>query len=61
MSESLEIGESQRAESTRERYEREAMRAIAAEYGAIVERADELLRAEPVFRRNEILPYPNRA
>ena len=53
MSESLEGMAPQRVESAREQHEREAARAIAAEYRALLSRADDRMRAEPVFRRVE--------
>ena len=54
MSESLEGMTVQRVESAREQHEREAARVIAEKYRALVVRADERLRAEPIFRRVEL-------
>jgi len=54
MRESIEDAPVQRVESARERAEREATRALAEEYRALLARADERVRAESVFRRVEM-------
>ncbi|MDZ4284594.1 MAG: hypothetical protein U1A28_02110 [Patescibacteria group bacterium] len=53
MSESPEGTAAQRVESPREQLEREAARTLGEEYRALIARADERVRAEPVFRRVE--------